>query len=621
MKYSPHDLLPVKAPLNNPEPDGFFYEKVMKHLVPDILRIMSNGIPIDMSKVDELHKEVTSILENNRIKLQNNMFIKEYLENCKATKIQEKLDSQTDKCKTIKDYIKPYKKSDKIHRSYLINTILEDEGLDKYKLDSWTVKDMKKFLSIYPHSKVSFILDNKLVAIQDYVTKAMNILAEEKVNIYNKNRLDVVESYKSKFDNIEFNTRSAKQKNELFDMLGVDTLEYTDTGLRKINRAELERQLIHIATEETKEDINEELLEVFKEIVQVMIDNSNAYIINDNFIPAFNTYTINNMLYGNFTLFGTLTFRLTSTNPNLLQLPSSGNRFAKTIKRCFVVPENTILYTVDLSALEERVIANLSKDENKLNIFLEDLDSHCMNSYYYNPQLVEAILPREEGEELNDYLKRYKEAVETNKELKQIRQNSKGGSFALNYGCGPNKLVTTLGISEQQAKEIYNNFHNKLYPGITKFREELVLKKAQEDGRIHLGLGCYLHSDNVKLQERTLFNACSQYWSILTLLAVNKIHILIDEMGYQDDIKVICTIYDSIYFVVKEDTKYIKWLNDNIIPLLTTDFIEDQIVPNEAEGAIGYNWEDTITVHNSASVEDINSILLKLKEESNERKK
>ena len=38
---------------------------------------------------------------------------------------------------------------------------------------------------------------------------------------------------------------------------------------------------------------------------------------------------------------------------------------------------------VDLSALEDRVIANLSKDKNKCSIFTEGIDGHCLNSYYY----------------------------------------------------------------------------------------------------------------------------------------------------------------------------------------------------------------------------------------------
>ena len=54
-------------------------------------------------------------------------------------------------------------------------------------------------------------------------------------------------------------------------------------------------------------------------------------------------------------------------------------------------------------------------------------------------------------------------------------------------------------------------------------------------------------------------------------------HTLIDEQGYSDDIKVCCTIYDSIYLCVKCDATIIKWLNDTIIPILTKDIFIDTI--------------------------------------------
>ena len=44
--------------------------------------------------------------------------------------------------------------------------------------------------------------------------------------------------------------------------------------------------------------------------------------------------------------------------------------------------------------------------------------------------------------------------------------------------------------------------------------------------------------------------------------------------GYSDDIKVCCTIYDSIYLCVKCDATIIKWLNDTIIPIITKDALK-----------------------------------------------
>ena len=134
---------------------------------------------------------------------------------------------------------------------------------------------------------------------------------------------------------------------------------------------------------------------------------------------------------------------------------------------------------------------------------------------------------------------------------------------------------------------------------------EKVLQTTVEQGKLHLGLGCFMNSSSPEAEIRTIFNACSQFWSILTLLTVNKMHHLIKEKGYQNDIKIVSSIYDSIYLHVKDDATIIKWVNDTIIPILTVDFIKDIIVHNDATGEIGYNWYDTITIPNNASIDYI----------------
>jgi DNA polymerase-1 len=347
-----------------------------------------------------------------------------------------------------------------------------------------------------------------------------------------------------------------------------------------------------------------EKLKQLKEIVDCLVDYSQVKIIQSNFIKNFYRHTIEGRIHPGYKLFGAKSFRLTCSEPNLLQIPSTGSIYAESVKKCLVTDPGWILYCVDLQALEDRVIANLSKDTNKLSVFTEGIDGHSLNSYYYFKEEIENILPRESTEDLYEYIKRFFKATETNKELKAIRQKSKPGTFACSYGAYPKKLAATLHCPLDEAESLFHRYHKELYPGITKFRDQ-VLDKAIKDGRIHLGLGCYLNTSEPEKEIRTLFNACSQFWSILTLLTVNALHNEIDKEDLADDVKIISTIYDSVYIHLRDDLDLIKWVNDITIPFLTTDFLEDQIVKNVAEGELGYNWFDLIKINNNASLDEI----------------
>ena len=79
-------------------------------------------------------------------------------------------------------------------------------------------------------------------------------------------------------------------------------------------------------------------------------------------------------------------------------------------------------------------------------------------------------------------------------------------------------------------------------------------------------------------------------------------------------IRATATIYDSIYFIIEKDAEVAKWLSDTIIPIMTADFLVDQVVGNDADLCIGTRWsnvEDIELKHNS-SEEEIDKILKEL---------
>jgi len=602
--YSPHDQLPAPEPKTVEYALDHFYKNTARYLVKDTVRIMDNGLAIDLNNVIELEEVLVEQLTEVDKELASNKYIQQYLNQRYTTQIKEYKKDRKAKMRTPEYYMTDFKPSDMTHRSYFMDVYATAKGWSKPEeklptgVSKWPANLVKKYAAT--NRLLKSLLDKTIPLNTPAVIKAMENLAKDKADMYNQKYLEQVKSPDVPYP--VFNPASSTQKQELFKMLGFVSQKISKkTGLPSWDRDEIEN--INVSTRDP--DI--------KSFTQSFIDHSFAAIVKNNFIAAFYKYTVQDRLYGQYKLLGAKTGRYTSSNPNMLNMPSTKSRFAKPVKRCFVAPEGKIILAADYSALEDRVIASLSRDTNKCDIFLKDLDGHSLNALGYFSDKIKNLMPLT-GDTPTDAIN-FKKLVDSgDTKAGDIRQESKGPTFGLAYGAYPPKIAATLKISLEEAQEIFDNYHNVLYPGITKYREEYVLPTATEEGQLHLGLGFTLKTDDPDKDIRTLANATCQFWSILTALTINKMHVLIDEIGYQEDVKVISTIYDSIYLEVTNDPKIIKWVNDNLIRTMLVDFMEDQTIVNEAESDIGFNWADMLTIPNNASEEIIKETVAKLQE-------
>ena len=592
--YSPWDLLPAPVPKDCDYPEGFFYHNVAKHLIKDTVRIMNNGLHIDLSRVEELEKELIVILDEVNNKLANNQYIQEFQAIRYKTMVDKYVADRKTKLSTPDKYIKPFKHSDMTHRSYFMNefskeyAITQPSDLLPTGVPKWTAATVNKFTSEYPALKK--LVKGTLSPTNKFAKLAMKQLAKDKSDMYNQKYVDQISNPILELP--PYNPASSQQKQSIFAYLGIESEAVSkDTGLPSWSRKQVER--VNKLTTDP----------IVTELTQCFIDHSFAAIINNNFIAAFYNYTISDRLYGQYKLIGAKTGRYTSSNPNMLNMPSSASIFAKPVKKCFTARKGFLIATADYSALEDRVIANLSGDINKSSIFLNGLDGHCLNAYgYFKKEISQYMTITEDT--TTDVLEFKRLVDEENQELNSIRSRSKAPTFKLAYGGFPDS--TKGGVITQ---EIFDNYHNVLYPGITDYRENYVLKTVQENGYIHLGLGFNIYSDDPEGDIRTLNNSTCQFWSILTAITINKMHQLIDANNLQDDIIVTSTIYDSIYFEVREDAEVIHWLNQNLIPVMVKDFMLNQTVPNDADLEIGPSWAELHKINNNASLEDIQQIM------------
>jgi DNA polymerase-1 len=238
---------------------------------------------------------------------------------------------------------------------------------------------LKNFNIFHKDTFIDDVINNTITTTEsEIVDKAMTDYAERKASIYNLSIQAKLKEYSALLP--KFNPASAKQKKEFFAMAGVEPLSTTDKGEPSYPRKDLEK-IIKTVTDT-------DLIEA----IQLFIDNSYGAIVKNNFIEAFKRYTIDGVLYGKINLFGAKSFRLTSKEPNLLNMPSTGSIYAKPLKECFIAPTGFVIATADYAALEDRVIANLSKDENKISVFTEHIDGHSLGAtYYFKEEVIKLV--------------------------------------------------------------------------------------------------------------------------------------------------------------------------------------------------------------------------------------
>lgn len=618
--YSPHSLLPAPEPCTINPPESYFYDNVVKHLVKDTVRITANGLPIDLAKVEDLEAEIDATIADVELKLATNPIMKSYVDSQLSKDLAAYKADQLSKLRQPSYYLVPFDHSKPEHRSYFMHLFATSQSIPlppatlPTGISKWSARDVQKLSASRPILKR--LLAGQLTPAE--TLPAMQLRAQHKANIFNKSYID---NAANPLANIpatkrkELNIRSPDVKHAIFTgILNHESGKLTE-AYEKYERAASRGKQAH--PPKNKWSWGRKQLELILptltdpdeiSLFQCFIDFSFGDKIKTSFIPAFYNYTIEGRLYSNLKLLGAKSARFTSSNPNMLQLPSTGSIYAKAVKKCFIASPGKVILTADFNALEDRVLASITLDEGKCALLEDDtLDGHCYNALGYYP---DEVLPYLDPSitDYKDQVRQFAKLVDAkHTALKDIRQRSKAVTFKLAYGGMPD---SDKGGAITPA--IYDNYHNHLYPGVRSYIDNYVLPTSAEHGKLHLGLGFYIKSDNVAKDARTLHNGSIQFWSLLSILSINEMHRRIDLNNLQDRVKVISSIYDSIYLEVDADPDVIKWTNDNLIECMTADFMPNQRIKNTAESEIGLNWADLHAVPNNASISDIQDILNEL---------
>ena len=157
----------------------------------------------------------------------------------------------------------------------------------------------------------------------------------------------------------------------------------------------------------------------------------------------------------------TMTGRLSSTNPNLQNIPTRSEE-AKDVKSAFVASEGCTLVSADYSQIELRLLAHFSEDEQLINAFRHEEDIHALTASQILGKRIEDVTPSE-------------------------RRDAKAVNFGIIYGISGFGLAENLAIPRYKAQEFIDGYF-LAHPKVRDFMDKCVAD-AKERGYAKTMLG------------------------------------------------------------------------------------------------------------------------------------
>jgi DNA polymerase-1 len=272
-------------------------------------------------------------------------------------------------------------------------------------------------------------------------------------------------------------------------------------------------------------------------------------------------------IHTTFNQVGTATGRLSSTNPNLQNIPIR-TAVGREIRAAFVAAQGNLLMSADYSQIELRLMAHFSQDPLLLDAYRTGKDIHTLTAA---------------------------EVFEVDAETmdKETRARAKAVNFGIVYGISPFGLAAQLGIEQKVAKEYIARYFER-YKGVAEFIEK-TLETVRRDGAVRTAFGRVRPIPDIQSRnpnqrgfaERTAVNTPLQG----TAADLIKIAMLrIDAAMRARKLKSVMTlqVHDELLFdVVPAEAEEMQELVKREM-----ESAAEFTVPIVAEVGLGSNWRD-----------------------------
>lgn len=371
------------------------------------------------------------------------------------------------------------------------------------------------------------------------------------LNLFNKSfdslSVEEILAYK-----MEFNIASPKQIGIVFfDLMKMPVIKKTKSGFS------------------VDEEVLEELKNRGHKIAEYMLEHRKLTKLLSTYVEALPKLTDkNHRIHTNYNQSGTATGRLSSSEPNLQNIPSRTDEGMK-IREGFIPKEGYSLLAFDYSQIELRVLAELSKDENLIDAYEKDIDLHSLTA--------KKLFNLDEYEEIS----------------REQRAIAKIVNFSIIYGKTAFGLAKELGISNEEAK-LYIERYFEQYPRVKEL-ENKILEDARDKSYVRTMFGrrriipeLKSTNKNIKQQgERMAVNTVIQGSAadILKIVMV-KLHEVLKE---KEDIFMLLQVHDELLFEVENEKleEYIGIIRD-----IMENTIKLENIKLKTNIAYGKNWSE-----------------------------
>lgn len=392
-----------------------------------------------------------------------------------------------------------------------------------------------------------------VLAEMEYTGVKLDVGALNQYSVVLTEKLQALEQEIYSLAGMEFNINSTKQVGEvLFEHLKItdEKVKKTKTGGFSTNEDTLEKL-------RQKHPVVEKLLDYrgIKKLLSTYVDALPKLINPDT-----------GKVHTSFNQTVTSTGRLSSTNPNLQNIPVRDD-MGREIRKAFIADnDDCVFFSADYSQIELRVMAHISGDKNMIEAFSGGADIHAATA-----------------------AKIY--GVSDENVTSDMRRKAKTANFGIIYGISVFGLAERLTIPRAEAKELIDGYF-KTYPRVHEFMDESI-RSAREKGYVEtlFHRRRYLpdiHSNNAIVRgyaERNAINAPIQGSAAdIIKVAMVRIYNRFEAEGLKS--KMILQVHDELNFNVYRD-EFDK------VRKIVLEEMEGAIklqVPLIADCGEGYNW-------------------------------